>query len=83
MDKHQRAERAKALINDPLFKEAFDVLHSAQIGIFTGDLCSPEQLAEAHRMVRALRMLREHFENVITTGKMLERQQQQKGQHRG
>jgi len=78
----QRAERAKALINDPLFKEAFDVLHSAQIGVFTGDLCSPEQLAEAHRMVRALRMLKEELENVMITGKLFDRQQQ-KGQHRG
>jgi len=82
MDVKQRAERAKALINDPLFKEAFDVLHSAQIGVFTGDLCSPEQLAEAHRMVRALRMLKEELENVMTTGKLFDRQQQ-KGQHRG
>jgi hypothetical protein len=82
MDIKQRAERAKALINDPLFKEAFDVLHSAQIGVFTGDLCSPEQLAEAHRMVRALRMLKEELENVMVTGKLFDRQQQ-KGQHRG
>jgi hypothetical protein len=82
MDIKQRAERAKALINDPLFKEAFDVLHSAQIGVFTGDLCSPEQLAEAHRMVRALRMLKEELENVMITGKLFDRQQQ-KGQHRG
>jgi hypothetical protein len=82
MDVKQRAERAKALINDPLFKEAFDVLHSAQIGVFTGDLCSPEQLAEAHRMVRALRMLKEELENVMITGKLFDRQQQ-KGQHRG
>jgi hypothetical protein len=81
MDVKQRAERAKALINDPLFKEAFDVLHSAQIGVFTGDLCSPEQLAEAHRMVRALRMLKEELENVIVTGKLLGRQIG-KGQHR-
>jgi hypothetical protein len=82
MDIKQRAERAKVLINDPLFKEAFDVLHSAQIGVFTGDLCSPEQLAEAHRMVRALRMLKEELENVMVTGKLFDRQQQ-KGQHRG
>lgn len=82
MDELRRAERAKALINDPLFKEAFDVLHSAQIGIFTGDLCNPEQLMEAHRMVRALHMLKQQLENVIVTGKLLERQQQ-KGQHRG
>lgn len=82
MDIKQRAERAKVLINDPLFKEAFDVLHSAQIGVFTGDLCSPEQLAEAHRMVRALRMLKEELENVMVAGKLFDRQQQ-KGQHRG
>jgi hypothetical protein len=82
MDELRRAERAKALINDPLFKEAFDVLHSAQIGIFTGDLCNHEQLMEAHRMVRALHMLKQQLENVIVTGKLLERQQQ-KGQHRG
>jgi hypothetical protein len=82
MDIKQRAERAKVLINDPLFKEAFDVLHSAQIGIFTGDLCNSERLMEAHRMVRALHMLKQQLENVIVTGKLLERQQQ-KGQHRG
>ena len=81
MDVKQRAERARVLINDPLFKEAFDVLHSAQIGVFTGDLCSPEQLAEAHRMVRALRMLKEELENVIVTGKLVDRQIG-KGQHR-
>lgn len=82
MNLGQRAERAKVLINDPLFKEAFDVLHSAQIGVFTSDTCSPEQLAEAHRMVLALQKLKQEFENVITTGKLLDRQQQ-KGQHRG
>jgi hypothetical protein len=81
MNPSQRAERAKALINDPLFKEAFDVLHSAQIRVFTGDLCNSEQLAEAHRMVRALRMLKEELENVIITGQLLDRKQK-KGQHR-
>ena len=47
MDPIQRALRAKAILDDPLFKEAFDVLESAQISLFTTQVCDAEQLMEA------------------------------------
>lgn len=82
MDVTQRAQRAKALLDDPLFKEAFDVLKSEQIRVFTSDVCSPEQLTEAHRMVRALNALRDHFASIVIDGKMFDHRKE-KGQHRG
>jgi hypothetical protein len=83
MDITQRAQRAKALLEDPLLKEAMDVLENAQISLFTDQACSAEQLMEAHRMIRALRMLKDELTSVITDGKLFERREQRKGQHRG
>lgn len=81
MDPIQRALRAKTILDDPLFKEAFDVLESAQISLFTTQVCDAEQLMEAHRMVRALRLLKDQLASYVTDGKLLERRNV-KGQHR-
>ena len=83
MDIHQRAARAKALLEDPLLKEAFDVLENAQISAFTTQVCDAEQLMEAHRMVRSLRMLKDQLTSFIVDGKMLERREEKRKQHRG
>lgn len=82
MDVTQRAQHAKALLEDPLLKEAFDVLESEQIRVFTSDVCSPEQLTEAHRMVRALKALKDQIASIVTDGKMFD-YRKEKGQHRG
>jgi hypothetical protein len=82
MDTQQRAHRAKAIIEDPLFKEAFDVLENAQLSIFTGQACDAEQLMEAHRMVRALRLLKDQLESVIIDGKLFEHREVKRKQHR-
>lgn len=82
MDIAQRAARAKALLDDPLLKEAFDVVENAQISLFTDMVCDAEQLMEAHRMVRALRLLRDQLTSFVTDGKLLEKRME-KGQHRG
>jgi hypothetical protein len=83
MDTVQRAARAKALLEDPLLKEALDVLENAQIGLFTTQVCDAEQLMEAHRMVRSLRMLKDQLTSFIVDGKMLERREEKRKQHRG
>lgn len=75
VDIKQRAARAKALLDDPLLKEAFLVVHKAQIAVFTADKCDSEQIMEAHRMVRALRLVEEHLKSVIDDGKMLDRRE--------
>lgn len=81
MDVQQRAQRAKLLLEDPLLKEAFDVIENAQISLFTDKVCSTEQLMEAHRMVRALRLFRDQLTSFVTDGKLLD-QRVKKGQHR-
>jgi hypothetical protein len=83
MDTAQRAARAKALLEDPLLKEAFDVLENEQISKFTNLVCDAEQLMEAHRMVRALRLLKEQLTSVVIDGKLLERREEKRKQHRG
>lgn len=82
MDVKQRAQRAKALLEDPLLIEAFDVLESEQIGLFTDNVCSAEQLMEAHRMVRALRLVKDRLASIVTDGKMLDRRAERGKQHR-
>jgi hypothetical protein len=82
MDIQQRAARAKSLLEDPLLKEAFDVLENAQIGLFTTQVCNPEQLMEAHRMVRSLRLLKDQLTSFITDGKLLDRREEKRKQHR-
>lgn len=82
MDTFQRANRAKALLDDPLLKEALDVLESAQISLFTDQVCSAEQLMEAHRMIQALRLFREQLTSVINDGKMLARRVERRKQDR-
>jgi hypothetical protein len=81
MDKVQRAARAKTLLDDPLLNEAFDVVQNAQISLFTDNVCDAEQLMEAHRMVRALRLLKDQLASYVMDGKLLERRLE-KGQHR-
>ena len=82
MDTAQKAARAKALLDDPILKEAFDVIEKAQISTFTDQVCDAEQLMEAHRTVRALRLLQGQLTSFITDGTLLERRNM-KGQHRG
>lgn len=81
MDPIKRGMRAKAILEDDVFKDAFDVLEKEQIGLFTDQVCTAEQLLEAHRMVRALRLLKGQLETVMTTGRLAERRIE-KGQHR-
>ncbi len=73
-----RIERAKAILEDPLFKEVFDVLENEQIRVFTDVSCNSEQIMEAHRMVRALRLVKDHLTSVVVTGRMLEKREMKK-----
>lgn len=83
MDKLQRAAKAKALLEDPLLNEVLSMLENEQISVFTDYSCAPEQIMEAHRMVRALRAFKDRLTSVVTDGKLLERRLERKGQDRG
>lgn len=82
MDTLQRAARAKAIVDDPLFKEAFSVLIDEQMSVVGTETCTDEQLMEAHRMVRALRRVQDRLSDVILDGKLLERRLEKGKQHR-
>jgi hypothetical protein len=82
MDVTQRAARARAILDDPLFTEAFDVLICTQIDVFKSEACDDAQLIEAQRMVRALNAVRDQLTSVITDGQLFEHRIR-KGQHRG
>lgn len=83
MDIKQRADRAKALLADPLLAEALSVIEQEQIDVFANAASTSDEIMEAHRMVRALRSLRERLAVAIVDAKMLEKREKRKGQHRG
>lgn len=82
MDVHVKAARAKQILEDDVFKEAFNMVLNAQVGVFTHPSSSEEDIMEAHRVVRALTQLKGHMQSFVTGGKLLERQQD-KVRHRG
>lgn len=82
MDVHVKAARAKQIFEDDVFKDAFNMVLNAQVGVFTHPTASEEEIMEAHRMVRALSQLKGHLQSFVTDGKLLERQQN-KVRHRG
>lgn len=82
MDTHVKAARAKQLLEDEVFKEALDMVLSAQVGVFQHPTSSEEEIMEAHRMVRALAALKGQLQSFVDGGKLLERRQN-KARHRG
>jgi hypothetical protein len=67
----ERSERARLIIEDDLFSEAFDAIRQgytdALINCAPGDDMGRYRLTEALRMVSAVR---EHLEAVLKTGEM-------------
>lgn len=82
MDTHVKAARAKQLLEDEVFKEALDMVLSAQVGVFQYPTSSEEEIMEAHRMVRALAALKGQLQSFVDDSKLLERRQN-KARHRG
>jgi type 1 glutamine amidotransferase len=83
MDVMHRAQRAQAIINDPVFVEAFNVVLSNQTAVFASSESSESQIMEAHRMVRALRAVKDQIQSAIVDGKIFERRLEKEKQHRG
>jgi hypothetical protein len=82
MDTHVKAARAKQILEDEVFKEALNVVLSAQVGVFQSLSSSEEEIMEAHRMVRALTLLKGQLQSFVSDSKLLE-QRQNKARHRG
>jgi hypothetical protein len=66
-----RAARAKALVDDPLLKEAFDSFQNELMTLWVGT--KADATAERERIwvtIRALGKIRAHLGNVIENGKV-------------
>lgn len=57
MDAETKSKRAKAILDDEVFKMAVNVVTSYHIGVFRDTNSSQEDIMEAHRMVRALALI--------------------------
>lgn len=82
MDTHVKAARAKQILEDEVFKGALNVVLSDQIEVFSNLNSSQEEIMEAHRMVRALTLLKGQLQSFVSDSKLLERRQD-KVRHRG
>jgi hypothetical protein len=68
-----RAQRAKVIFEDPLFREVLDMLVAEQTDVFRGSTCTDAQVLEAHRMVLALSAVEARLVSFITDGKVVEK----------
>jgi hypothetical protein len=70
-----RAERARALLNDPLLIEAFATLEQDYIDGWTRTGVDQSEGREAiWRHLQALRQVRAHLESAVQTGRMARHQ---------
>jgi len=67
-EEQSRGERAKALMRDPLFSEAFDVLEEKYIGEWKDSSSSKDERETLFQMYQALMVVRGHLIEVIETG---------------
>lgn len=51
------AERAKALLDDPILSAAFEKIRKAQVDVFLDTTAKPERIEEARSMVKAIAAL--------------------------
>jgi len=68
-----RAARARAILDDEVFKDAIDGLKKDQIDIFLSSASELDQIDEARRQVRAIEALRDRLKSVVNDGQILER----------
>jgi hypothetical protein len=67
-EEQNRGERAKALMRDPLFTEAFDVLEDKYISQWKDSSSSLDERETLFQMYQALMVVRGHLLEVIETG---------------
>lgn len=68
-----RSERAEGLLRDELFSNELDIIEQTQIDIIlSSDEYDIDKRENAYRMVKALRLIRSHFESIAAT-KQIER----------
>lgn len=75
----ERAQRLKALGNDPAFQELLEGVRAEQVAIFTRPGSKLEEREEAHTIIRALSRIEGHITSACNSLDMAKRS---KGQDR-
>jgi hypothetical protein len=74
MDIRQKASRARALLGDPVLREAIDGLRDEQVAVFSGR-APDEAVIEARHMVWALDALQARLQSFSDDEAVLEKRQ--------
>jgi len=74
MDIKQKASRARALLGDPVLREAIDGLRDEQVAVFSGR-APDEAVIEARHMVWALDALQARLQSFSDDEAVLEKRQ--------
>lgn len=79
-DAQERARRAQALLDDPMFQEAYHSVGTAQLDVFR-EADSPTELTvqRAHGILRGLKAVEEYLTSVVNEEKMLAASERHKG----
>jgi hypothetical protein len=75
-----RAAKARAILDDPLYREIMASLRQRQIDVFLAG-AGPDEVKEAQAIVAALKMIDNAFRSTLTDERMIDRRKR-KGQHR-
>lgn len=79
-DLAQRAAKARAILDDPLYREIMASLRQKQIDVFLSG-AGPDEVKEAQAIVAALKLVDNAFRSTLTDERMFDRRKG-KGQHR-
>ncbi len=71
MNAIERANKAKAILESPLFQEAFEMVRQRLIaGIEDAPVAAVEQAEDFRKCLKLLRSVRQHLEATLNTGKL-------------
>lgn len=71
MNALERANKAKAVLESPMFAEAFEIVRGRLIeGIENAPVAAVEQAEDFRKCLKLLRSVRQHLETAINTGKL-------------
>ena len=68
----QRADAAQRILDEPLFREAFNTVEANIVAKLAMPNSAPEAVQSLHQQLVALHRVRRHLEQVIVTGRMEE-----------
>lgn len=66
----QRADAAQRILEEPLFREAFQIVEANIVARLAVPSSAPELVHDLHQQLVALHRVRRHLEQVILTGRM-------------